>query len=131
MTLTYQCTRPRGFLLTSPWPYIIDEGRFTVPAGFICDLASIPRPLTIIPGFAKYELGTHGPIAHDWAYQHGGWVNGINLTRKRTDDLFYTLMRGDGVGRVRARIAWGMVRLFGWVAWRRMPTRERAEWMAR
>jgi hypothetical protein len=130
VTLTYQCTKPRGFLLTSPWLFAIAEGRFEVPQGFLCDLASIPRPLTVVPGFAKYELGTHGPICHDWSYQHGGAVNGICLTRKRTDDLFYTLMRGDGVGAIRGRIAWTMVRLFGWLAWRRMPDRDRALWMA-
>ena len=131
MSLTYHCTKPRGFLLTSPWLYAIAEGRFEVPEGFICDLASIPRPLTILPGFAKYELGTLGPIMHDWAYQHGGQVNGICLTRRRVDDLFRVFMRCDGVGPTRSWLAWLMVRGFGWLAWRRMPDREQVEWMAR
>ena len=130
MTLTYHCTRPRGFVLTSPWPYEIEEGRFEVPEGFICDLASIPRLFTVIPGFAKYELGTQGPICHDYCYQNGGSVNGVKLTRQRVDQLFRTFMLTDGVGRIRAWIAWCAVRAFGFLAWRRMPTRDRALWMA-
>jgi hypothetical protein len=130
VTLTYQCKKPRGFILTSPWPYLIDEGRFEVPEGFVCDLASIPRLFTLIPGFARYELGCDGPIMHDWSYQHGGRVNGVCLSRRRTDDLFRTLMRCDGVGPIRSALAWAAVRAFGFLAWRRMPTRDRALWMA-
>ena len=125
---TYQCHNG-GFKLTSDWRVVVEEGAFTVPRGFITDGASIPRLLWIIPGFGNEELGFSGPTAHDAVYQ-GIVGRDLGMTRRRTDRMFHTLMRSDGVGRIRAWVAWAAVRGFGWAAWRRMPSRERALWMA-
>ena len=129
MSVTY--TPHQGWHLTEPMPVLITEGRFTIPEGFKSDLASIPRLLRILPGMDCYECGVRAPIVHDWGYQTGGQVSPtILLTRKRVDDLLRIFARCDGVGRIRARVIWLAVRWFGWLAFRRMPSRERALWMA-
>ncbi len=123
-SLTYR-VHNGGWVCTSDWEYLIDEGRLLIPKGFRCDLASIPRPLRIIPGFGREELGVSAPVLHDWSYRHGGCLpEGIRLTRRRTDQLFLILMRCDTVGRIRAHVAWAAVRLFGWLAFRRLPSVE-------
>lgn len=130
MSVTYH--PHQGWELTEPMPVLIAEGRFTIPKGFKSDLASIPKFLRAIPGFDCYECGIKGPVVHDWGYQHGGLVSPtIQITRKRADQLLHTMMRCDGVGRIRARIVWSAVRMFGWWAFRTMPSRDRSLWMAR
>lgn len=122
--LTYR-VHNGGWVTTADWPYLIGEGTVIVPRGFRCDLASIPRLFHVIPGFGREELGVSGPVLHDWSYRHGGQLpEDIQLSRQRTDQLFYTLMRCDEVGTIRAHIAWAAVRAFGWLAWRRLPSRE-------
>lgn len=129
MSVTY--LPHQGWQLTADLPVVIEEGQFTIPKGFKSDLASIPRLLRILPGMDCYECGINGPVVHDWGYQHGGSLSSsITVSRKRTDDLLRTLCRTDGVGRVRAFVVWAAVRGFGWLAWRRMPDRDRALWMA-
>lgn len=129
MSVTY--LPHQGWLLTSDLPVLIAEGRFTIPKGFKSDLASIPRLLRVLPGFDCYECGVRAPVIHDWGYQKGGQVSDtILLSRKRVDDLLRIFARCDGVGRIRAFIVWAAVRAFGWLAYRRMPNREQALWMA-
>jgi hypothetical protein len=88
-------------------------GVVTVPAGFVTDFASIPRLFwTLIPKLGPYNMAA---VIHDYLYrtQPDGW------TRRMADEVFYDLMREDGV---RASRAWTMhraVRLGGWVNWRR------------
>ena len=123
-SLTYR-VHNGGWVTTADWPYLLMEGRLVVPKGFRCDLASIPRPLRVIPGFGREEVGVSGPVLHDAIYRGVvGRDSEINLTRKRADQLLYRLCRCDGVGRIRARIVWAAVRLFGGFAWRRLPSRE-------
>ena len=113
----------RGFVLTSDWPILIEEGWVRVPRAFECDLASVPRPFRLIKGFEPYELGC-GSILHDWGYRNGGQVApGIVLTRRRVDEIFYRLMKAEGVG-WQAGVAYWAVRLFGWAAFRRLPRKD-------
>ncbi len=119
----------KGWTLTEPMPVLVDEGRFTIPRGFKSDLASIPRFLRILPGFDCYECGIVGPVVHDAIYQ-GIVGRDLNIGRKRADRIMHTLMRCDGVGAIRAFVVWAAVRGFGWWAWRTMPSRDRALWMA-
>lgn len=112
----------RSFVLTSDWPLLLEEGWVTIPQGFSCDLASVPRPLRWVRGFEPYELGC-GSVLHDWSYRRGGQVaEGITLSRKRTDEAFLHLMKRDGVG-WQATVAYYAVRWFGGLAWRRLPGR--------
>lgn len=126
-TLAYRCHNGRGWVLTAEWDVLIEEGWITIPAGFVCDLASVPRILWWIPGLAPMEFGVPAPLVHDWAYQHAGQLTDIiQVNRKRADQLFRILARTEGNGTVRCAVAWAALRLFGWLAWRRLPTREQA-----
>ena len=126
MSITYR-VHNGGFITTANTPIIIEEGTLTIPAGTLTDLASIPRILWWIPGFACFELGIAGPLLHDAVYRGlVGRTPPIILTRRRADRVFHTLMRHDGVGCCRAWVAWCAVRCFGVLAWRRLPRREDA-----
>ncbi len=84
--------------------------RFTVDAGFITDLASIPRAFrSIIP-----QVGRHiqPAITHDWTYE-----SKTNLTRAEADLLFLDGMKAVGVGWLRRRAMYSAVRAFGWTLW--------------
>lgn len=123
-TLSYRCHNGKGWVLTAEWPVLIDEGWVEIPAGFICDLSSVPRLLWWIPGLAPMEFGVSAPVLHDWAYQHGGQLtDSIKVVRSRADQLFRTFARTDGNGKARCFVAWMMLRAFGWLAWRRLPRR--------
>jgi len=119
----------KGWTLTEPLEVRVEEGVLTIPRGFKSDLASIPKFLRILPGMDCYECGIPGPVTHDAIYQ-GVVGRDLGIGRRRADRILRTLMRCDGVGRIRASVVWTAVSLFGWWAWRRMPTRERALWMA-
>lgn len=127
-TLAYRCHDGKGFVLTAEWAVLIDEGWVSIPAGFVSDLASVPRILWWIPGLAPMEFGAPAPVLHDWAYQHAGWVGGpIGLSRRRADQLFRDLARADGNGRLRCWVAWAMLRMFGLLAWRKLPEQIRGD----
>ena len=87
------------------------EGEVSIPAHFETDLATIPRICWII--ISPFDLGLTGPIVHDWHYE-----NHI-LTRRRADEIFRHMILEGGAPGWKCWIAWVMVRLFGWVIWRR------------
>ncbi len=102
--LAFRLTQPLGV------KWFNDEGNliveFIVPAGFLTDLASIPRWATpIIP-----KLGHHlrAAVAHDWLYEHDE-----GLKRIQCDDLFFDGMKLDGVSRSRRNIMYQAVRIGG------------------
>ncbi len=83
---------------------------FGVEAGFITDLASIPRVFrSIIP-----QVGRHiqPSIAHDWCYE-----SKTNLTRAEADLLFLDGMKAVGVSWLRRRAMYAAVRAFGGALW--------------
>ena len=78
----------------------------SVPSGFVCDLASVPR--------AWQWLVRHGPLAqaavlHDWLLSEG-WSRFVAAS------IFREAARASGVGPVQALLAYFGVRL--WDAWR-------------
>jgi hypothetical protein len=126
-SLSYRCHNGKGFVLTAEWSVLIDEGWVSIPAGTVTDLASIPRILWWIPGLAPMDFGVPAPVMHDWAYRRDGQLSDeIHVSRRRADELFRTLARAEGNGRLRCFVAWAMLRLFGWLAFRRLPSREQA-----
>lgn len=63
--------RPQ-FRLCADWQFSLDDGLpIIVPAGFITDLASIPRLMWVVPGFSPTGPLLCGSIAHDFFYQYG------------------------------------------------------------
>lgn len=118
---TYELAEP----LTYSWHALGAERSITVPAGFRCDLASIPRFLWAL--IAPDDL-CFAAIIHDWLFRHGGApapsyvVDGEVVdapwTQFDADRLFARIMRDGGVARWRRRAAYRAVRLFGSRAWR-------------
>lgn len=90
-----------------------------VPAGTVCDFASTPRWIWwLLPPWGKYGRAA---IAHDHDYQEQG------VTKEVADATFYEGMRSSGVGRVRAKVIFWSVALFGGRAWRSHQHRKKKD----
>lgn len=108
-----------------------------IKEGFYFDLSSIPRILW--PVVASHELGTIGPLLHDYMYRHAGRITvwepnhsifarrtGVQeriivISRKQADQIFLEAMEREGIGKVKRYSAYWAVRLFGLLAWRKNP----------
>lgn len=90
-----------------------DAKRYLIPAGFVTDLASVPR---FIPGIVRLIfrgnlLTARAAILHDWLYYTK------MMSRREADDLFYEALRSTGEGLLGAWTMWSAVRISGWWAW--------------
>lgn len=86
----------------------------TVPAGFVTDGASVPRPLWwLLPAWGRYSRAA---VIHDYLCKaHFDDVDlGFYLTRKIADDLFYEAMVECGVNVTMRWLMWASVRLNAW-----------------
>lgn len=100
--------------------------RWTIPAGFTFDYASVPRIARWL--IETTALGTSGVAAHDALYQRGGRVKSttgecLHYNREDGDSLFRGLMEQDRVPRLIRWAAHRAVRRFGWTAWQE-PNRQ-------
>jgi hypothetical protein len=89
------------------------QGIITVPVGYVCDLASVPR----VPGI-HWRYGGRARIPallHDWCYDCAV----TRLDRKTADRLFLEAMTeiGDPASPAARRIMYWAVRLGGWRGW--------------
>lgn len=79
---------------------------FLVPAGFECDLSSVPRVVWSI--MAPHELSIVAGLMHDWLYRSSH----VPISRRKADWLFKEIMKNEGVKQWRWRAAYAAVR--GW-----------------
>ncbi len=104
--------------LLSPLKYNSHKyGEIIVPTGFETDFASVPH-------FARWYIDVVDPdilypaIVHDWLYQNKGKINeSLILSRKESDKVIKEAMHTVGAHNLKINIAYGAVRLGGWVAW--------------
>lgn len=100
------------FAVINDFAFLSDSlGLVQIPAGFITDLASVPR----LP-FAYLVVGGKGKkaaVVHDWAYSTRF------CTRKEADDLFAEALEASGYGSAVQFLMWSGVRVGGWVPWSR------------
>jgi len=90
--------------------------RLLVPAGFVTDLASVPRwPLAFM---LAGNAGQAGALLHDWGYSFR------LFPRAQADALFFEALTTDGTAvgippepEWRARLMWAGVRAGGWLRW--------------
>lgn len=95
------------FMLCAAFKLTINNKIFTVPKGFISDLASIPRILW--PIYAPNDTKTIGPaILHDYLY-----ACPYNRSRKEIDALFYSALLNNRTSTSTAYFYWLGVRVFG------------------
>jgi hypothetical protein len=89
-------------------------GVIVVSAGFVTDLASIPRLFwDILPPFGKY---TEAAVIHDWLYRCHLFPRAI------CDAVLLEAMQLCGVGWISRQIIYRNVRAFGWAAWAAEPS---------
>lgn len=104
----------------------------TVPAGFVTDLASIPRwGWVLLPPDGPWVKAA---IVHDFLYATSGtgaWKRRSNgrtraepYTRAEADDVFKEGLENRGVDRLRRLIIWTAVRLGGGRGWGRDDSRQ-------
>lgn len=76
-----------------------------VPVGFVCDLASVPRPLWwLYPPFGDY---IRAAIIHDYLYEQA------EVSKEEIDDVFAEVMIEDGVDNFTHFVFDKFVRWFG------------------
>jgi hypothetical protein len=132
--------RPIGkgkYELHEAWSYVWEKDEIlraiVIPQGFISDGASAPRILWTFTGIIPDGLVRAGALCHDFLYVNGGilpensyqqvalygWVNDPAVwTRKNADRLFCRIMKESGVGKIKRRLAYRGVRMFGWMFWK-------------
>jgi len=86
--------------------------RITVPAGFVTDLASVPRPFwRFFPPAGDYAAAA---VVHDWFYRTAG----SGVSRFLADAIFRDLMAASGVPCWKRWAMWAAVRIRSWRYWR-------------
>lgn len=98
-----------SFELLAPFEFHVGEYPsaevIRVPAGFVTDLASIPRALwSILPPHGKWAKAA---IVHDYLYVHA------IRNKSYADKVFLEGMEVLGVGKIRRTAMYWAVRLFG------------------
>lgn len=94
-----------GYMLTQDLEYQDGQKIHVVPAGFITNFASIPRPARVlITGHGRERLAA---TLHDYLYH-------IKYDRRKADALFLRAMQQSGVGFFLRHAMHKAVRLGGW-----------------
>lgn len=128
-TDTAPLVSPWGHFTANPRVELLDDGRrvriceafcyvardgttYTVPAGFTCDGASIPRLLWPLSGGPFEGRHRDAALVHDRLYCAGRDGNAI-CARATADRVFYEAMRCCGVPWWSAALKYLAVRAFG------------------
>lgn len=80
-----------------------------VPAGFVTDFASIPKPLWW--WFSPHDFYSKAAVVHDYLY----WTQ--RCTREQADNLLLIAMQESDVSPVKRKAVYLGVRAGGWAAW--------------
>lgn len=83
---------------------------WTVPAGFVGDLSSIPA---ILRPFVSPTILGKTPWLHDYLYR----TRPQGVTRAHADHLFRAGAVDEGMSRWKAWTLWAGLRMGGWAAW--------------
>jgi hypothetical protein len=104
----------KNWKLLKPYRRHICNGfEVNIPAGFITDLASVPRLFwRIFPPYGKY---TKAAIVHDYLYR----TSEIMVTRKQADRYMVLLMKEDNVPFLSRWTMYISLRIFAKFAWKR------------
>lgn len=101
------------FLLDEQLTYVTESGAvITVPAGFITDWASIPRPLW--PLASPETDGRLSGTLHDYLYSLRGGAPYM-FNRARCDATFHEALIHEGEPHWKAELMYLAVRSFGWL----------------
>lgn len=108
--LIFKKLEGKQFQLTAPLIYQVTADKvITVPAGFVTDLASIPRVFYIsTPPIGDYDMAA---VVHDFLY------TAQVTTRAQADGIFKQAMQDCGVGWYTRTKMYLAVRMFGGKIW--------------
>lgn len=113
-------TKKTAIVLTARLRYVDERGRlFTVPKGFTCDLASVPKIFRSIS--TPWNQSARAGVLHDCGYR---WYEIWKLPRYTMDHIYKGALRADGVSRFRAWVQKTAVRMGAggaWDRWRKTP----------
>ena len=113
------------YTLLRDWRCQVYNRIFTIPKGFVCDGASIPRLRSVRAIASLFSLGQvrtlPAGILHDWLYTLPDHMRGYPnvryeescLTRWHADELMRLVMGHFSVGVIGRWGAWLLVRMFG------------------
>lgn len=103
----------RRWRVTQPLVAATTYGRIVVPAGFVTDGASVPKPLWNLfpPLDGDYDAAA---VLHDYAYAH---AEELQLKRAQADALLYDGMVATNTDPEKRRVIYDGVRLGGHFAW--------------
>lgn len=102
-------------VLTRSLVYLDGSGvMYTIPEGFRCDLASVPRIFRSVA--TPWHQSARAGILHDCIYR---WAIWWGVTRSESDELYRQALVDDEVSRWRAWVQKRGVRLGGWRSWNR------------
>lgn len=94
-----------------------------VPAGFVTDFGSIPRPLWSLPGLSPFGKYRRAYAVHDKLYVAPvlriGNLRVRVIDRDEADHILLEALEVLGANWLVRRTIWAGVRTGGWVAWNR------------
>lgn len=100
------------FELSEPFNVQVNHTIYSVPKGFITDLASVPRVMWAC--YSPNDTRTiRAAILHDYIYRFN-----VSVTRKQADDIFFHSLIKGGTPRCTAIKYYVGVRSFGWLFYR-------------
>lgn len=101
----------RAFILTEPLRWRVGQTAewITVPAGFVTDYASIPRPLWSL--YSPHDQYSRAAVIHDYLY----WTR--QCLQSQADNLFLIAMKESAVPRVTQEAVYSAVHLAGHMSW--------------
>lgn len=101
------------FQLNNDFIIQVDTTIYSVPNGFITDLASVPRVMWAC--YSPNDARTiPAAILHDYLYR-----SNLPVTRKEADDIFYRCLIAGGTPKRTASKYYMGVRAFGWLFYRK------------
>lgn len=104
----YQLVEPFGF---ESWFLGV---LIRVPAGFLTDLASVPRAAQLL--IQKDEGNIEAAVVHDYLYSR---ECSLPVSRRDADQVFLEAMTAAGVGKVKRGLMFHAVRWFGGRTWKK------------
>jgi len=128
------------FATVTPTLYVYEHGgeryRLLIPAGFLFDAGSIPRPFWTPLGVTPADMATEA-LPHDLFYhrqgrmeegellirKNGEWVPCLQTVKRSTaDEMLFALCKfckGKASKYARPHLIWAAVRVGGFFAWQR------------
>lgn len=126
MTLQFPTRMPPAYSLgagrwetSAPWSFTLDGFATEIPAGFICDLYSVPLPLSVF--IPRDEQDNRPALIHDWLYATVGLradaASPSRFTRAQADETLRLACQRCGIPALRSWSIHTGVRLGGWIPW--------------